>query len=105
MGDRICISSKSTGQIVIFTERILHKALSNDSTKERWAVNGRYLPPSVQIYPQRLTEDYMDDFNFNTRKHFCILVSGRDDYGINNVHDSYHASNNGNPISKVNEKE
>ena len=74
------------GQIIIFTERVMHCAPSNRSNKERWAVNGRYIRPSVTVYPQRLTNDYFDDnFGFDIRKHFCILVSGSDDYKLNKL--------------------
>ncbi|MGB3513339.1 MAG: phytanoyl-CoA dioxygenase family protein [Microcoleaceae cyanobacterium] len=71
------------GQVVIFTESVMHRGPSNCSNKERWAVNGRYIRPSVQVYPQRLTDDYIDNYGFDIRKHFCILVSGNDNHRIN----------------------
>ncbi len=73
------------GQIMIFTEKVMHKAPYNRSSKERWAINGRYIRPSVTVFPQRLTDNYIDEFGMDTKKHFCILVSGSDDYGINKV--------------------
>lgn len=80
-----------SGQILIFTENVMHKAPPNCSTEDRWVINARYIRPSVTIYPQRLSNNYMDDlnyldeFNLDTRKHFCILVSGSDNHKINNV--------------------
>ncbi len=44
------------GQIVIFTEQVVHRGLPNRSNRERYAVNGRYIRPSVVVYPQRFTE-------------------------------------------------
>lgn len=79
------VSTIKAGQIIIFTESVMHSAPSNHSSKERWAVNGRYIRPSVTVYPGRLTGDYIDNYGFDIRKHFCILVSGSDNKKINKV--------------------
>lgn len=75
------------GQVIIFTERVMHSSRSNNSNQRRLAINARYVRPSVQIYPHRLQDDFIDENFHNIKKHFCILVSGRDDYGINVVKD------------------
>lgn len=73
------------GQVIIFTEQVMHQAPANHSSTERWAINGRYISPRVTVYPQRLTDARLDDSGFDLAKHFCILVSGKDDYGINKI--------------------
>lgn len=79
------IPTVKAGQVVIFTENVMHKVPSNYSSQERWVVIGRYVRPSVTVHPQRLTDNYIDHFGMDLRKHFCILVSGNDDYKINKV--------------------
>ena len=79
------LTTIKAGQIVIFTEQVVHRGLPNRSNRERYAVNGRYIRPSVLVYPQRFTGDYIDYYGFDIRKHFCILVSGQDNHGINEV--------------------
>ncbi|MEC4985913.1 MAG: phytanoyl-CoA dioxygenase family protein [Oscillatoria sp. PMC 1068.18] len=79
------VPTVKAGQIIIFTEKAMHRGRSNGSSKERWAVNGRYIKPSVTVYPRRLSGDYIDNYGFDIRKHFCTLVSGSDNYRINQV--------------------
>ena len=77
------------GQIVIFTERVMHSSGPNNSNQRRLGLNTRYIPPSVLVYPGRLKGDFIDENFHNIQRHFCILVSGRDDYGINVVRDGH----------------
>ncbi|NEO70834.1 acyl-CoA-binding protein [Moorena sp. SIO3H5] len=82
------------GQAIIFTERVMHSSPPNNSKQQRrLGINGRYVPPSVQVYPHRLKGDFIDENFHNIKNHFCILVSGQDDYGINVVRD-YHDLDN-----------
>ncbi len=71
------------GQIIIFTERTMHSSAINNSKQRRLALNARYVRPSVLIYPGRLKGDFIDENGHNVQRHFSIMVSGRDDYGIN----------------------
>jgi len=64
-----------TGQIIIFTERVMHSSPPNRSSQTRTGINARYIRPSVQIYPHRLQGDYIDGTGNNIEKHFSILVS------------------------------
>lgn len=75
------------GQIIIFTERCMHSSLSNQTNHRRIAINGRYIHPSVQIYPDRCKGDFIDENNHNIEKHFSMLVSGQDDFKVNVVQD------------------
>ncbi len=79
------VSTIKAGQIIIFTESVMHRGPANGSSEERWAINGRYIRPSVTVYPRRLTDDYIDNYGFDIRKHFCILVSGSDNHKLNKV--------------------
>ncbi|NEP47471.1 MAG: hypothetical protein F6K65_00905 [Moorea sp. SIO3C2] len=79
------VPAVKAGQIVIFTPKVMHKATYNATTQERWVVNGRYIRPSVKVHPQRLIDDYRYEYGFDLKKHFCILVSGKDDSGLNQV--------------------
>ncbi|NEN95814.1 MAG: hypothetical protein F6K50_09835 [Moorea sp. SIO3I7] len=73
------------GQIVIFTERVMHSAPANLSQQERFAINGRYIYPRVTVYPDRLAGDYIDNYGRDISNHFCVLVSGKDNFGVNVV--------------------
>ena len=73
------------GQVIIFTEQIMHSAPSNRSSKERWVINGRYIRPSVTVHPQLLNNDYIDNYGCDLRKHFSILVSGSNNHKTNKV--------------------
>lgn len=73
------------GQVIIFTERVMHCSRGNNSAQRRLGINARYVRPSVQIYPHRMQDDFIDENFHNIKRHFSILVSGCDDYGINIV--------------------
>jgi len=73
------------GQMIIFTEKVMHSAPSNRSNGVRFGINARYLPPSVKIYPHREQGDYIDGTGHNLEKHYCLLVSGEDKEGLNVV--------------------
>lgn len=75
------------GQIIIFTERCMHSSLSNQTNHRRIALNGRYINPSVQIYPDKHKGDFVDENNHNIEKHFSMLVSGKDNFKVNIVRD------------------
>jgi chlorinating enzyme len=75
------------GQAIVFTESTMHSSLPNQSNRRRLAIIGRYVRPSTQIYPYRWKGDFIDENAHNIKRHFCILVSGRDDYGHNVVRD------------------
>jgi len=81
------VPSVKAGQLVIFTEKVMHcaAASTNHADQERWIVNGRYIRPSVAIHPQRLIDNYDYEYGWDLKKHFCILVSGKDDHKINQV--------------------
>ena len=78
------------GQIIIFTESVMHSSLPNRSDSHRLAVNARYIRPSVQIYPHRCNGDFIDQNDHNIEKHFSILVAGQDKYGCNVVRDQHN---------------
>lgn len=71
------------GQILIFTEEVMHCSQANRSDSIRFGINARYVPPSVKVYPHREHGDFIDGTGHNIEKHYCILVSGKDEYGIN----------------------
>ncbi|MEA5595932.1 acyl-CoA-binding protein [Rivularia sp. UHCC 0363] len=75
------------GQAVIFTESVMHGSLPNQSNRRRLAIIGRYVRPSTQVYPYRTKGDFIDENGHNIKRHFCILVSGRDNYEHNVVRD------------------
>lgn len=75
------------GQAIIFTESTMHCSLPNHSNRRRLAIIGRYVRPSTQVYPYRWKGDFIDENAHNIKRHFCILVSGCDDYGHNVVRD------------------
>ncbi|MBW4511498.1 MAG: acyl-CoA-binding protein [Scytonematopsis contorta HA4267-MV1] len=75
------------GQVIIFTERVMHCSGANNSNQRRLAINARYVRPSVQIYPHRLQDDFIDENFHNIKRHFCMLVSGQDNFGINVIRD------------------
>ncbi|NEO82406.1 phytanoyl-CoA dioxygenase family protein [Moorena sp. SIO4G3] len=79
------VPTVKAGQIIIFTEKLMHSAPSNNSSKERWAINGRYIRPSVTVHPQLLNNDYIDSYGCDLRKHFSILVSGSNNHKTNKV--------------------
>lgn len=67
----------------------MHSSLPNPSQRRRLAIIGRYVRPSTQVYPYRWKGDFIDENAHNIKRHFCILVSGRDDYGHNVVRDRH----------------
>ncbi len=71
------------GQILIFTEGVMHCSPANRSDSIRFGINARYVPPSVKVYPHREHGDFVDGTGHNIEKHCCILVFGKDEYGIN----------------------
>lgn len=73
------------GQVLIFTEDVMHCSQANHSDGIRFGINARYVPPSVKVYPHREYGDFIDGTGHNIEKHCCILVSGKDEYGINNT--------------------
>ncbi len=75
------------GQAIIFTESTMHCSLPNQSSRRRLAIIGRYVRPSTQVYPYRWQGDFIDENAHNIKRHFCVLVSGRDDYRHNIVRD------------------
>lgn len=81
-----------SGQIVIFTESVMHSSLPNTSDQDRLAMNARYIRPSVCIYPHRLTGDFIDQNNHNIERHFSFLVSGQDQHRHNVVQSGHGLS-------------
>ncbi len=77
------------GQAIVFTESTMHCSLPNHSNRRRLAIIGRYVRPSTQVYPYRWQGDFIDENAHNIKRHFCILVSGRDDYRHNVVRDEH----------------
>ena len=67
----------------------MHSSLPNRSNSRRMAIIGRYVRPSTKIYPYRWQGDFIDENAHNIKRHFNILVSGRDDYGYNVVRDGH----------------
>lgn len=79
------------GQAIIFTESVMHCSFSNHSNRRRMAIIGRYVRPSTQVYPYRWQGDFIDENGHNIKRHYCILVSGQNDYGHNhNVVRDWH---------------
>lgn len=77
------------GQILIFTENVMHCSLPNLCNEPRIAINGSYIHPSVMVYPHRLQGDFIDQNSHNIQRHFCLLVSGTDPYQVNVVRESH----------------
>lgn len=73
------------GQTIIFTEEVMHCSSANHSNTMRFGINARYVPPSVKVYPHREYGDFIDGTGHNMENHFCILVSGNDEYGLNEI--------------------
>ena len=77
------------GQIIIFPESVMHSSLPNISDGYRLSISASYVHPSVGVYPHRLKGDFIDQNGHDIRRHFCILVSGKDEYGVNVVRDNH----------------
>ncbi len=80
------------GQIIIFTESVMHSSLPNISNSYRLSISASYIHPSVAIYSHRLKGDFIDQNNHDIQRHFSILVSGKDEYNLNVVRDNHDLS-------------
>ncbi len=73
------------GQILIFTEDVMHMSPKNQSDKVRFGINARYISPNIKVYPHREHGNFIDGTGHNIENHYCVLVSGNDHYGINKL--------------------
>lgn len=80
------------GKAIIFTEKVMHRSFPNRSQRRRLGIIGRYVRPSTQVYPYRWQGEFIDENGHNIKRHYCILVSGKDDYGHNLVRESHDLS-------------
>jgi non-haem Fe2+, alpha-ketoglutarate-dependent halogenase len=74
------------GQFFIFTARTIHGSNPNTSRRQRMGFAIRVVPTHVRVYGG-MTE--FDEFghHFTLDRHGCVLVGGRDEYGLNTVTD------------------
>lgn len=72
------------GQFIIFTARCIHGSHPNRSRKQRMGFSIRVVPTSVRVYPG-MTEFREFGQHFDLARHGCVLVAGRDQYGLNKV--------------------
>ncbi|MGD0554673.1 MAG: chlorinating enzyme [Streptosporangiaceae bacterium] len=72
------------GQFIIFTARTIHGSNPNLSNRQRMGFSIRVVPTHVRVYGG-MTE--FDEFghHFDLNRHGCVLISGKDDYKLNNV--------------------
>lgn len=72
------------GQFIIFTARTIHGSNPNLSNRQRMGFSIRVVPTHVRVYGG-MTE--FDEFghHFDLSRHGCVLISGKDDYKLNNV--------------------
>ncbi len=72
------------GQFIIFTARTIHGSNPNLSNRQRMGFSIRVVPTHVRVYGG-MTE--FDEFghHFGLNRHGCVLISGKDDYKLNNV--------------------
>lgn len=75
------------GQFFIFTARCIHGSNPNISRKQRMGFAIRVVPSHVRVYGG-MTE--FDEFghHFSLDRHGCVLLSGKDEYGLNRVLDA-----------------
>lgn len=72
------------GQFIIFTARCIHGSNPNTSNRQRMGFAIRVVPTHVRVYGD-MTE--FDEFghHFDLDRHGCVLVAGRDEFGLNRV--------------------
>ncbi len=72
------------GEFIIFTARCVHGSNPNQSRKQRMGFSIRVVPTHVKVY-SGMTE--FDEFghHFDLARHGCVLVAGRDEYGLNRI--------------------
>ncbi len=63
------------GQFVMFSEKLLHGAPANHSSKRRVALSARYTMPLVRLFPQ--------ESPINFPGYSALMLSGRDKFGFN----------------------
>jgi chlorinating enzyme len=76
------------GQFYMFTERVIHGSIPNNSDKSRWGLNGRIATTSTKIYTKKMLEGphrskYFKLKNINLNKWRAVLLRGEDRYGYN----------------------
>ncbi len=72
------------GQFIVFTARCIHGSNPNVSNRQRVGFAIRVVPTHVRVYGG-MTE--FDEFghHFTLDRHGCVLVAGKDEYGLNKV--------------------
>ncbi|HEX6501164.1 MAG TPA: chlorinating enzyme [Micromonosporaceae bacterium] len=72
------------GEFIIFTARCIHGSNPNTTNRQRMGFSIRAVPTHVRVYGG-MTE--FDEFghHFNLDRHGCVLVAGKDEYGLNRV--------------------
>ncbi|MEM7307031.1 MAG: chlorinating enzyme [Planctomycetota bacterium] len=73
------------GECVVFTSRCIHGSFANTTKRStRFAINARYVPTHVKVYPDR-TEFKEHGGHFDLSRYGCVLVGGEENYGHNRV--------------------
>lgn len=72
------------GQFVIFTARCIHGSHPNVSNRQRMGFAIRVVPTHVQVYGGMSSFDEFGH-HFELDRHGCVLVAGKDEYGLNRV--------------------
>jgi chlorinating enzyme len=78
------------GQFFIFSERVLHGSLGNQTDRWRWAVNGRIIRPNTYVYSERMLNmghSYkIVGVNQISLDHWqAVQIRGTDDFGYNRL--------------------
>jgi chlorinating enzyme len=75
------------GQFFIFTARCIHGSEPNTGRRQRMGFAIRVVPTHVKVYGG-MTE--FDEFghHFSLDRHGCVLVAGKDEFGLNRVRDA-----------------
>jgi chlorinating enzyme len=85
------------GQAFIFTARCIHGSNPNTSRKQRMGFAIRVVPTHVRVYGGMTSFDEFGH-HFELDRHGCVLVGGRDEYGLNTM---AHTNAWGEPFTPV----
>lgn len=84
--ERIVDMEMKAGQFVIFLAKCIHGSLPNVSDKIRLGYASRYISTSVKVYENvNSLSEFGDTISLDY--HGCVLVSGKDEYGYNRIHE------------------
>lgn len=75
------------GQFFLFTERVIHGSVENNTNKSRWGLNGRIATTSTRIYSKKMLEDFYrskyTEVNIKWDKWRAVILRGEDRFGYN----------------------